>query len=123
MAEDTIKNKKKLKIGILTFWWSNDNYGQLLQCYALQKYLRDAGYDAFLIRYDSRNDYVRTPFLLRCFKALNLVLLCRFFVHKIQHKINSKKVLEESKLNDRHFDDFRVKYIVHFVQSTERKSA
>lgn len=112
MAEDTIKNKKKLKIGILTFWWSNDNYGQLLQCYALQKYLRDAGYDAFLIRYDSRNDYVRTPFLLRCFKALNLVLLCRFFVHKIQHKINSKKVLEESKLNDRHFDDFRVKYIV-----------
>ena len=112
MAEDTIKNKKKLKIGILTFWWSNDNYGQLLQCYALQKYLRDAGHDAFLIRYDSSNDYVKTPFFLRCFKALNPVLLCRFFVYKIQHKINSRKILEESKLNDRHFDDFRSKYIV-----------
>lgn len=97
-----------MKIGILTFWWSNDNYGQLLQCYALQKCLRDAGQDAFLIRYDSRNDFIRTPFILRCFKALNPVLLCKF----LQHKINSKKLLEESKLNDRHFDDFRSKYIV-----------
>lgn len=112
MAEDTSKNKKQLKIGILTFWWSNDNYGQLLQCYALQKYLRDAGHDAFLIRYDSRNDFIRTPFILRCLKALNPVLLCKFLRHKIQYKINSKKLLEESKLNDRHFDDFRAKYIV-----------
>ena len=97
-----------MKIGILTFWWSQDNYGQLLQCYALQKYLRDAGHDAFLIRYDSRNDFFRTPFILRFFKALNPVLLCKF----LQHKINSKKLLEESKLNDRHFDDFRENYIV-----------
>lgn len=97
-----------MKIGILTYWWSQDNYGQLLQSYALQKYLRDAGHDAFLIRYDSRNDFLRTQFILRCFKALNPVLLCKF----LQHKINSKKLLEESKLNDRHFDDFREKYIV-----------
>lgn len=108
MAEDTGKNKRQIRIGILTFWWSNDNYGQLLQCYALQKYLRDAGYDAFLIRYDFRNDFVKTPFILRCVKALNPVLLCRF----LRHKINSRKVFEESKLNDRHFDDFRSKYIV-----------
>ena len=101
-----------MKIGILTFWWSQDNYGQLLQCYALQKYLRDAGHDAFLIRYDPRNDFIRTPFILRCFKALNPVLLCKFLQHEIQHKINSKKLLEESKLNDRHFDDFRSNYIV-----------
>lgn len=92
-----------MKIGILTYWWSQDNYGQLLQSYALQKYLRDAGHDAFLIRYDSRNDFLRTQFILRCFKALNPVLLCKF----LQHKINLKKLLEESKLNDRHFDDFR----------------
>lgn len=40
-----------MRIGVMTFWWSEDNYGQLLQCYALQKYLRDLGHDAFLIRY------------------------------------------------------------------------
>ena len=45
-----------MKIGIMTFWWSNDNYGQLLQCYALQKYLRDRGHDAFLIRYNYTTD-------------------------------------------------------------------
>lgn len=40
----------KKKIGIITYWESNDNYGQQLQCWALQHYLRERGYDAFLIR-------------------------------------------------------------------------
>ena len=40
-----------MKIGIMTFWWSDDNYGQVLQCFALQKYLRSCGHDAYLIRY------------------------------------------------------------------------
>lgn len=40
----------KKKIGIMTFWESNDNYGQQLQCWALQHFLRERGYDAFLIR-------------------------------------------------------------------------
>ena len=30
-----------MKIGIVTFWNSEDNYGQILQCYALQRFLRD----------------------------------------------------------------------------------
>lgn len=41
---------KKKKIGIMTYWESYDNYGQQLQCWALQHYLRSLGYDAFLIR-------------------------------------------------------------------------
>ena len=40
----------KKKIGIITYWESNDNYGQQLQCWALQHFLRKRGYDAFLIR-------------------------------------------------------------------------
>lgn len=40
-----------MKIGIMTFWWDPDNYGQILQCYALQKYLEQQGHDPFLIRY------------------------------------------------------------------------
>lgn len=42
--------KKKKKIGIITYWESNDNYGQQLQCWALQQYLRLHDYNAFLIR-------------------------------------------------------------------------
>lgn len=40
----------KNKIGIITYWESNDNYGQQLQCWALQHFLCERGYDAFLIR-------------------------------------------------------------------------
>lgn len=99
---------KKLKVGILTFWWSNDNYGQLLQCYALQKYLRDAGHDAFLIRYNSQNDFTRSPVFIRLLKALNPILLFKY----LNNKVNSRKSIVEAKLHDRHFEDFRNKYIV-----------
>lgn len=40
-----------MKIGIVTYWNSVDNYGQQLQCYALQTLLRNWGHDAYLIRY------------------------------------------------------------------------
>lgn len=40
-----------MKIGVITHWDSLDNYGQQLQCYALQHYLRSQGHEAFLIKY------------------------------------------------------------------------
>ena len=48
-----------MRIGIVTFCSSNDNYGQELQCYALQKYLRLQGHDAFLIKYAPRQQSVK----------------------------------------------------------------
>lgn len=39
-----------MRIGVITFWESNDNYGQQLQCWALQQYLRKMGHEPFLIR-------------------------------------------------------------------------
>lgn len=44
-----------MKIGVLTYWTTNNNYGQLLQCYALQRALYSMGHDAFIIRYDPFN--------------------------------------------------------------------
>ncbi|MBO4590073.1 MAG: polysaccharide pyruvyl transferase family protein [Bacteroidaceae bacterium] len=46
-----------MKIGVLTFWSSMDNYGQVLQGYALQKYLCSLGHEAFLIRYEEKKTY------------------------------------------------------------------
>lgn len=40
------------KIGILTFYYNNINYGGLLQAFALQKYLTFLGFDAEQICYD-----------------------------------------------------------------------
>lgn len=41
---------QKKKIGVITFWDSQENYGQQLQCWALQQYLRELGHHPFLIR-------------------------------------------------------------------------
>lgn len=96
-----------MKIGIMTFWWSEDNYGQLLQCYALQKYLRDQGHDAYLIRYDPRNDYVKSPFWLRLVRACNPVVLYNFLKQKKRFYLASK----EQTHNNRGFELFRKTYI------------
>lgn len=40
-----------MKIGVLTFWHGNGNYGMLLQCWALQEVLKRMGHDPFVIRY------------------------------------------------------------------------
>lgn len=93
-----------MKIGIMTFWWSQDNYGQLLQCYALQKYLRDLGHDAYLIRYA---DEEKTPLLKKMLKAFNPILLYRF----IKRRITSKKNMKMQASISRKFDEFREKYI------------
>lgn len=44
-----------MKIGVITFWQSSDNYGQQLQCWALQQHLQKEGHNVFLIRYDFAN--------------------------------------------------------------------
>ncbi len=96
-----------MKIGILTFWWSNDNYGQLLQCYALQKYLRDMGHDAFLIKYNYNSDLVKNPLFFKLLKALNPIFLVRFFLNR-KHIVDLNK---EEKSHNREFETFRMKYI------------
>lgn len=97
-----------MKIGILTFWWSQDNYGQLLQCYALQKYLRDLGHDVFLIRYNFEKDIRKNSYIIRLLKALNIFYLFSF----LKKKIRKITVNKEQKLNTRFFDAFRDKYII-----------
>lgn len=96
-----------MKIGILTFWWSEDNYGQQLQAYALQRYLRDAGHDAFLIRYNSLGDFPKNNPIKKIYKAFNPVKLVKFFINLR----NKAKLKTEYNEHSRHFDEFRSKYI------------
>jgi hypothetical protein len=95
-----------MKIGIMTFWWSDDNYGQLLQCYALQKYLRDAGHEAYLIRYDPRNNYIKVPLWEKFIKGLNPAKLSRYIWSRY------KKIFLIKQNQRRKFNEFRDKYII-----------
>jgi len=94
-----------MKIAILTFYWANDNYGQVLQCYALQKFLRDAGHDAYVIRYDPRNDIVplRAPFLHKIKKALNP----RKVIEYVKGQRRIRMARNEAYSHPRRFDEFR----------------
>lgn len=56
-----------MKIGILTFHCAH-NYGAVLQCYAMQEFLRSKGHDVEIINY--RPDYLLRPYRLFC-KRLN----------------------------------------------------
>lgn len=61
-----------MKIGIVTFWQSQDNYGQLLQCWALQQFLKQLGHEPFLIRYSQQGE--KKSFAKKIWSLLKLVL-------------------------------------------------
>ena len=91
------------KIGIMTFWTSKDNYGQILQAYALQTVLRKMGHEPFLIRYDFRHDPTFASTIKE--KAIHLLkdpaILCRFILSKFRRR--EEAVAE---VHDRKFDEF-----------------
>lgn len=91
----------------MTHWWSKDNYGQQLQCYAMQKYLRDSGHDAYLIRYNANKDYIPTPIWKKIPKALNPIKLYEFLAYKKRVILNAK----DTRNDERKFEDFRAKHI------------
>jgi hypothetical protein len=73
----------------------------------LQKYLRDAGHDAYLIRYDPRTDYVKTPLWKKAVKGLNPVKLYNYILYKRKKSIDKKEKTEYS----RKFQEFRHAYL------------
>lgn len=94
------------KIGIMTFWFSDDNYGQILQSFALQKYLRNEGYDAFVIKYYP----FRKPkkwFVL--FKIIRIYPVIKYLIKHFMQKDSYNKM---SQLNaKRQFNSFRMQNI------------
>lgn len=102
------------KIGIVTFWWSQDNYGQLLQCFASQKYLQNLGHDAFLIKVC---DFGEEPqchetSIARWHKVFSLSHW-KFFLRTQWGRVYSiivNRLIQNHEV-DRHFDAFREQYI------------
>ena len=68
-----------MKIGIITFWESTDNYGQVLQAYALQQILKNMGHEPFLIRYSLKasqglsNESSKFRKVLKCFAIYPII--------------------------------------------------
>lgn len=94
-----------MKIGIMTFSGSNDNYGQLLQCWALQTILKNMSHDAFVIRFESHHaaDWKR--------RINRLLLVYPIFLRAwgwIVKNVNRNKIMKLQEFNhSREFDHFR----------------
>ena len=96
-----------MKIGIITYWSSSNNYGQQLQCYAFQRYLISQGHDAFLIRYQPINSECNK--IKKCIKKMGFHFLLSIFFKK--YKLNRKieRLNSVNRLLDvrRNFEGFR----------------
>lgn len=44
-----------MKIGVMTFWFGKENYGMMLQCWALQQVLKQMGHSPYIIRFRPAN--------------------------------------------------------------------
>lgn len=100
-----------MKIAILTYWTSLNNYGQQLQLYALQTYLRQLGHDAYLVRYEPVK-----PNVSLFYKIINN-LRPSALVPRVKRWFGANKALKENSLLEmmnrkmdtkREFESFRV---------------
>lgn len=99
-----------MKVGIITLWQSSDNYGQQLQCWALQQELIKLGHEPYLIRYDveyrTRNN--KSPLWK---KVLKLLLIYPVIKSLKRRKINKKeqllKAYNAKRNEERQFLSFR----------------
>ena len=102
-----------MRIGIITFWQSNDNYGQILQCKALQQCLLELGHSPYLIKYDFENRRQKLSFKKLVKKILKFILIFPIIISHNRETKFSKRKQEQGSLNEkRKFIDFKNKYIL-----------
>lgn len=90
-----------MKIGVLTFWHGNGNYGMMLQCWAMQQRLKLMGHDPFVIRFYT----IRPKGLPRwILEKIGLYNFCLRMTNYEEYERNLKN-LKHDKL--RNFDGFR----------------
>lgn len=91
-----------MKIAIITFWDSQDNYGQIMQSYALSTYLSMAGHSCTIIRY---KPFQKASAIQKLTK-LNPAHIVAYYKYRKQQK--AIQLLEGV---TRDFDSFRSHYL------------
>lgn len=90
-----------MKIGVITIYGSKDNYGQLLQAFALQMFLKNRNHNAFLIRYDSMNRKIPLKEMNLChiFNPLKVLNVLKIMLRK-------RRIQSSYHEHPRYFEDF-----------------
>lgn len=102
-----------MRIGVLTLWQSKDNYGQMLQCYALQQFLREKGHEPYLISYrfikEERQYTSLWKMLLKVYVIYPLASV--FGLGRDKKKLADEEFEKYCHEKKRSFDGFLKKYI------------
>lgn len=96
-----------MKIGIMTCWQPDDNYGTQLQCFAFQQYLKNKGHDVYLIQYLRENDTVMYISFDRLVKIINPYRVLKKIISILKKKRQSTEISE----HNREAPSFRQKYL------------
>lgn len=94
-----------MKIGIMTFWESINNYGQILQLYALQTYLKKRNHDVFAIKFHRIPPVEERKPLLHRIKYFSPK---KFIENRAKRREKERSLLYDAK---RGFVDFKQKHI------------
>ncbi len=101
-----------MRIGVITYWDSKDNYGQMLQLYAMQVYLKKQGHNPFLIRYQ-RNLPKRADF--RWSNVFNYIikfpLYLKWFLNRRTLELEEQKYAQVTNNDLRKFSSFLETYV------------
>ena len=99
------------EVGIMTFWYDQENYGQILQAYALTTVIRSMGYHAFDIKYDNRiesqetNVAFQSDSLIK--KILRIIMSPQVYYKYYRNKMLKAYYGDLGQKKDRSFDVFR----------------
>lgn len=99
-----------MRIGVVTFWFGDDNYGMIMQCWAMQKYLKSLGHEPFVIKYHPTGNPIKR-FIKSLISTIHSIRQGGSREDKALKKYNQNK----NKLRD--FCNFRRQHLV-FSDST-----
>lgn len=102
------------KIGIISYWDSLSNYGQILQGVALQYILRHLGYNPVTIKYILPQETDKISIFERIKKVVqDDVSILKHIQRKIKHIFNRRNIEYDLNCNipKRKFIDFKQKYL------------
>lgn len=99
-----------MRIGTITFWDTEDNYGQVLQCFALIKYLESRGHQVQLVKTD-QSDLYEQSYIHKLYTLLDMVIHPSRFFNRKKCGETQKSQTHKARFVDRYFSDFKKKYI------------
>ncbi len=98
-----------MKVGVVTFWYDDSNYGQILQCWALQSILARLGYEPFVIRFIPQNYQSKTKRIIKKFFPVNKIKDLKQIILDNDSWKAKRQNLSNNRLRD--FCTFRKNYL------------